>query len=135
MQGEEIIKQLKQIKKLIKEEAPQIAMMRIDFLIDDIFYSDLSDFTGLAIAALIACELSVKIAMISEIQPVAMKIHKLKLILNAKSCNHVLIKYHAIGAAIIKARSTSFTKSVDSIFTMLLTEAPSTLRILISFCR
>jgi hypothetical protein len=37
MQGEEIIKQLKQIKKLIKEEAPQIAMMRIDFLIDDIF--------------------------------------------------------------------------------------------------
>lgn len=37
MQGEEIIKQLKQIKQLIKEEAPQIAMMRIDFLIDDIF--------------------------------------------------------------------------------------------------
>lgn len=37
MQGEEIIKQLKQIKKLIKEEAPQIAMMRIDLLIDDIF--------------------------------------------------------------------------------------------------
>jgi hypothetical protein len=37
MQGEEIIKNLKQIKKLIKEEAPQIAMMRIDFLIDDIY--------------------------------------------------------------------------------------------------
>ena len=37
MQGEEIIKNLKQIKELIKEEAPQIAMMRIDFLIDDIF--------------------------------------------------------------------------------------------------
>ncbi len=37
MQGEEIIKQLKQIKQLIKEDAPQIAMMRIDFLIDDIF--------------------------------------------------------------------------------------------------
>ncbi len=37
MQGEEIIKQLKQIKQLIKEDAPQIAMMRIEFLIDDIF--------------------------------------------------------------------------------------------------
>lgn len=37
MQGEEIIKNLKQIKELIKEDAPQIAMMRIDFLIDDIF--------------------------------------------------------------------------------------------------
>jgi len=37
MQGEEIIKNLKQIKQLIKEEAPQIAMMRIDFLIDDIY--------------------------------------------------------------------------------------------------
>jgi len=36
-EGEEIIKNLKQIKKLIKEEAPQIAMMRIDFLIDDIY--------------------------------------------------------------------------------------------------
>jgi hypothetical protein len=36
MQGEEIIKNLKQIKQLIKEEAPQIAMMRIDFLIEDI---------------------------------------------------------------------------------------------------
>ena len=37
MQGEEIIKNLKQIKELIKEEAPQIAMLRIDFLIDDIY--------------------------------------------------------------------------------------------------
>ena len=37
MEGEEIIKNLKQIKQLIKEDAPQIAMMRIDFLIDDIF--------------------------------------------------------------------------------------------------
>ena len=37
MQGEEIIKQLKQIKQLIKEDGPQIAMMRIEFLIDDIF--------------------------------------------------------------------------------------------------
>lgn len=37
MQGEEIIKNLEQIKKLIKEDAPQIAMMRIDFLIDDIY--------------------------------------------------------------------------------------------------
>ena len=37
MNGEEIIDRLKKIKQLIKEEAPQIAMMRIDFLIDDIF--------------------------------------------------------------------------------------------------
>ena len=37
MQGEEIIKNLKQIKELIKEEAPQIAMLRIDFLIEDIY--------------------------------------------------------------------------------------------------
>ena len=37
MQGEEIIKNLKQIKELIKEEAPQLAMLRIDFLIDDIY--------------------------------------------------------------------------------------------------
>jgi len=37
MQGEEIIKNLEQIKQLIKEDAPQIAMMRIDFLIDDIY--------------------------------------------------------------------------------------------------
>ena len=37
MQGEEIIKNLKQIKELIKEDAPQIAMMRINYLIDDIF--------------------------------------------------------------------------------------------------
>jgi len=36
MQGEEIIKNLKQIKELIKE-APQLAMLRIDFLIDDIY--------------------------------------------------------------------------------------------------
>jgi hypothetical protein len=45
MQGEEIIKNLKQIKELIKEEAPQIAMLRIDFLIEDIYvekYDDLS---------------------------------------------------------------------------------------------
>ena len=37
MQGEEIIKNLKQIKELIKEEAPQIAMLRIDFLIEYIY--------------------------------------------------------------------------------------------------
>jgi len=36
MQGEEIIKNLKQIQQLIKEDAPQIAMMRIQFLIEDI---------------------------------------------------------------------------------------------------
>jgi len=36
MQGEEIIKNLKQIQQLIKEDALQIAMMRIQFLIEDI---------------------------------------------------------------------------------------------------
>jgi len=36
MSGEEIIKNLKQIQKLIDEDAPVIAKMRIGFLIDDI---------------------------------------------------------------------------------------------------
>lgn len=35
MQREEVIKNLKQIQKLIKEDAPQIAIMRIEFLIED----------------------------------------------------------------------------------------------------
>ena len=35
MQREEVIKNLKQIQKLIKEDAPQIAIMRIEILIED----------------------------------------------------------------------------------------------------
>lgn len=37
MSGEEIIEKLKQIKELINDDCPKIAIERIDYLIDDIF--------------------------------------------------------------------------------------------------
>jgi hypothetical protein len=37
MSGEEIIKNLKQIKELVNSDCPIMANKRIDYLIDDIF--------------------------------------------------------------------------------------------------
>ena len=37
MSGEEIIKNLKQIKELVNDDCPKMASSRIDWLIDDIY--------------------------------------------------------------------------------------------------
>src|SRR5450432_3936873 len=50
-------------------------------------------------------------------------------------CSHCRIKYQAIGAAIKKAIPTSNVNSPDMITTIDCTDAPSTLRIPISFRR
>ena len=57
------------------------------------------------------------------------------LILYAKSCNHLSIANQAIGTARISAMITSFKKSFESRPMRLLTDAPNTLRMPISFTR
>src|ERR1700741_1289709 len=56
-------------------------------------------------------------------------------ILYAKSCNHLFIKYHDIGAAIINAITTSFKKSLDKSFIIVVNDAPNTFLIPISLVR
>src|SRR4026209_204768 len=63
-------------------------------------YSVLNDFTGLAIAALIAWKLTVINAIRIAAAPPIKKAVQPIFILNAKSCNHLLIPQYANGIAI-----------------------------------
>lgn len=93
---------------------------------DSLSYSDFKDFTGFVIAALIACELTVNNAMIIANAPANANIHHWILILYAKSCNHLFIRYHVNGVAMTMEITTSLIKSPDNSVTMLPMEAPKT---------
>src|SRR5690606_23536516 len=98
-------------------------------------YSDRRLFTGFCTAALIACELTVSNAMTNAITLATPKIHHSKSTWYAKSCNHLSVKYQAMGIATATAISTSFKKSLDKSAVIPGTEAPMTLRIPISLVR
>jgi hypothetical protein len=86
-------------------------------------------------AAFIAWKLIVNSAITEAIIPAIIKIHQGILIRYAKSCNHLCMKYQATGKAIMAAISTSFKKSFERSVTIVLTSAPKTFLIPISFIR
>ena len=98
-------------------------------------HSVLKLLTGFALAAFIAWKLIVAKAITTASNPAAKNIHQLILIRYAKSFNQLCIMYDATGVAITRDIKTSFTKSFESINTMFDTDAPSTLRMPISFVR
>src|SRR5688572_10583037 len=99
------------------------------------FHSVLKLFTGLAIAAFIAWKLIVSSAIKTAKHPAAKNTHQLILMWYAKSCSQLFIAHHATGKATRADIITSFRKSLDSIETILVTLAPKTLRMPISFTR
>ena len=98
-------------------------------------YSLRNDFTGFAIAALIAWTLTVSIAMNNATVPATAKTHQRILVRYAKSCSHRFITNHAIGDATRTANIINFKKSFDSIDVIFNTDAPNTFRIPISLVR
>src|SRR5215212_3145222 len=98
-------------------------------------YSVLKLSTGLEIAAFIAWKLIVS----TETQTASMAVNANTchdtLTRYAKFCSHLSMAYHAMGQAIITARSTSFRKSFDNKATILPTLTPNSLRTPISFVR
>src|ERR1019366_6438396 len=99
------------------------------------FHSVLKLFTGLATAAFIAWKLIVTKAIIIAAIPANTNIHHARLVRYAKSFNHLFIKIHATGEAIMNATSTSFKKSIDKRLMMSGTLAPKTFRTPISLVR
>src|ERR1700744_647329 len=91
--------------------------------------------TGLAMAGFMDWKLIVSNAIVNVKAADNAKTHQLILVRKAKLCSHLFITYHAIGKAITEAMITSFIKSVESMVTTLLTEAPNTFLIPISFMR
>src|SRR5437868_13221747 len=77
-------------------------------------HSLLSDFTGFATEARIACKLTVNKAMSTATEPAITNIHQLILILYAYSPNHSCIAYHATGVAISSAMITNIKNSLDN---------------------
>ena len=98
-------------------------------------YSARRLFTGLAMAALTAWKLMVNNAISAARIPASKKATHDTPMRYAKSCSHLSIANHATGNAIKAAIATSFKKSLDNNATILDTEAPSTLRMPISFVR
>src|SRR5438552_4722237 len=80
----------------------------------DFHYSVRKDFTGLAIAALIAWKLRVMNAINRAVVPAITKTDQPILIRYAKSLSQLFIKYHANGDAITMDNKTSFRKSFES---------------------
>ena len=72
-------------------------------------------------------------AMKTENKPATANTHHSIFILYAKSFIHLFITHHATGDATRMEINTSFRKSLDNIITILLTEAPTTFLIPISF--
>ena len=77
-------------------------------------YSVLKFFTGFAIAAFIAWKLTVANAIIIDAMPPARKTHQLNSILKEKFCNHLFMKYQAIGVAIANAIEMSRINSFEN---------------------
>src|SRR6476660_7749037 len=100
-----------------------------------IFYSVLKLFTGFDIAAFIALKLTVTNATRRAATPAIKNTHQLIEILYSKFCSHLFIAHHATGNATRADIIMSFKKSLDNMLTIALTDAPSTLRIPISFVR
>src|SRR4030095_15765290 len=96
-------------------------------------YSVRNDFTGFAIAALIARKLTVANAISKAAIPAVRNTHHSIFILYAKTWSQLFMVIHAIGNAMNTATKTSFRKSRDSNTTIPCTEAPKTLRTPISF--
>src|SRR6185436_981029 len=91
-----------------------------------------SDFTGLAIAAFIACALTVINAIDNAISMASANTHQAMLTWYANPCNQLFIDHHATGKAMKVAMRTSFRKSFDNMTTMLCALAPTTFLIPIS---
>ncbi len=109
--------------------------LRIAYCQLPICYSVLKLFTGFALAAFTACRLSVTKATIAVTAPAKINIHHGIPILKTKSCNHLCKPHQAMGKATNAAIAMSFKKSIDNMPTILLTDAPSTFLIPISFVR
>ena len=107
----------------------------VKFHSQSFIYSDLKFFTGLAIAAFTDWKLIVTSAINIAAVPDEIKIHTGILMRYAKLSSQLRISHHETGDVIIKAMAISFIKSLDSITVILITEAPKTLRTLISFFR
>src|SRR6187401_1101998 len=100
-----------------------------------LIHSVRSDFTGLAMAALIAWKLIVTNAINKADAPASINIHQPMFTLNAKSRNHVFIAHHANGKATILESKMSLRKLFDNNRTIPDTEAPKTFLTPISFVR
>src|SRR6187401_437468 len=98
-----------------------------------LIHSVRSDFTGLAMAALIAWKLIVANAINNADAPASINIHQPMFTLNAKSRNHVFIAHHANGKAMAPDNKISLRKLFDNNSTILEIEAPRTFLTPISF--
>jgi len=103
--------------------------------IKNIFLNDYSYFkasAGLATAALNDWVITITKERIKTIPADIKNTHSSNCILKVKLPSHLFIKYAASGHAIKFANITNFVNSLESIKTILLTEAPIVLRILSS---
>src|SRR5579859_2181354 len=98
-------------------------------------HSVLKLFTGFARAVLIVLAHNIASETRNIKAPPIGNIHQLKDVRYAKFCSHAFAAYHAMGMAIIKATTTRLKKSFDSNETSWVTDAPTTLRMPISFLR
>src|SRR5215831_17202992 len=98
-------------------------------------HSVLNDFTGFAMAALIAWKLIVNKAINKATIVVITKTVQLIFFRYAKSISHLFITHHAMGDAITTDTATNFKKSFERRATIPETLAPKTLRTPISFIR
>src|ERR1700722_20146068 len=98
-------------------------------------HSDLRFLTGLLIAAFQAWPTTVKNATVKARKPEKPNIHQLIPIRLAKFCSHLSITIQLTGTAITNATATKTRKSTESKYSKPGTDAPSTLRILISLER
>ena len=98
-------------------------------------HSDLRFLTGVVIAAFQAWPATVKNATIKARKPESPNIHQPIPIRIAKFCSHFSITIQLTGTAITNATATKTRKSTESRYSNEGTDAPSTLRILISLER
>src|SRR5690349_12705886 len=96
-------------------------------------YSDLSTRAGLMLAPFKICKLTVPSAISVKMTTGTTSRSQPRLIRNAKPPSHSLMPYHVNGRPITLAMSTSLRNCHDSSDMMLPTDAPSTLRMPISF--
>src|ERR1700744_6611180 len=98
-------------------------------------HSDLRFLTGLVIAAFQAWPTTVKNAIAKARKPEKPNIPQLIPNRLAKFCSHLSITIQLTGTAITNATATKTRKSIESMYSKAGTDAPSTLRILISLER
>ena len=108
---------------------------QVYFFTFEFYYSVRKEFTGLANAAFMAWKLTVIKAITNAKTPATANTHNCILIRNANPCSQLFMIHQVIGDAITNAMKTSNKNSFDNRNKRLFTDAPSTLRIPISFVR